>query len=266
MTSASKCVTAPMKPDHVENNLSLHQQQHPLLRRLAARAMGMTGADIERIVREARLNARRERRSMTLEDIETGLRLHRPRTSPEKLMRNAVHEAGHALVHYVLGLGPIDGVTAESGKGAFGSLGFTLDRADTRGWVDDVLTMFLAGRAAELVILGEVTAGAGGTPDSDLARATEIALALERTDGLGSDLPLLYRPSVNSTAVLDGDRDLASRVHAHLVRAQTRASEIIARHRAALEALAAALVEAQALEGAEVVRILEAAGAKSAAR
>jgi ATP-dependent Zn protease len=266
MTSASKCLTGLMTVNHAEKTLSLQPQQHPLLRRLAARAMGMTGADIERIVREARLNARRERRVMTLEDIETGLRLHRPRPSPEKLMRNAVHEAGHALIHHVLGLGLIDGVTAESGKGAFGSLGFTLDRADTRGWVDDVLTMFLAGRAAELVILGEVTAGAGGAPDSDLARATEVALALERTDGLGSDLPLLYRPSANSTAVLDHDRDLARRVHAHLERAQARAGEIITRHRAALEALAAALVEAQALEGAEVVRILEAAGAISAVR
>jgi ATP-dependent Zn protease len=266
MTSAPKTVTAPMGVNQADNNLSLQPQQHPMLRRLAARAMGMTGADIERIVREARLSARRDRRVMTLEDIETGLRLHRPRPSPEKLRQNAVHEAGHALVHHVLGLGPIDGVTAESGKGAFGSLGFSMDRTDTREWVDDVLAMFLAGRAAELMILGEATAGAGGTPDSDLSRATEIALALERTDGLGSDLPLLYRPSMNSTAVLDGDRDLASRVHAHLERAQAKAGEIITRHRAALEALAAALVQVQALEGAEVVRILEAAGASTQVR
>lgn len=258
MKSVSVKTTEPAKSGQAEEKLT---HRHPLLRRLAARAMGMSGADIERVVREARLKARRERRTMTLDDIETGLLQHRRPRPSETLRRTAVHEAGHALVHHVLGLGSIDGVTIESAKGAFGALGFAMDRSDTRAWIDDVLTMLLAGRAAELIVLGEATSGAGGAPDSDLARATDIALSLERTDGLGSDLPLLYRPSANATAVLDGDRGLANRVHAHLERAQDRAGEIIARHRVALEALVVALVEAQALEGADVVRVLDKAGA-----
>lgn len=48
------------------------------LERLATRAMGLSGADIERIVRQARLNARRERRSIRYEDLEEGIRLNRP--------------------------------------------------------------------------------------------------------------------------------------------------------------------------------------------
>lgn len=237
--------------------------RHPLLKRLATRAMGMTGADIERIVREARLRARRERRQVSYEDIEAGIRSHRPPPSPERRWRVAVHETGHVLVHHALALGPIGGVTIDSANGAFGRLGFESSRADSRAWIEDVLATLLAGRAAEALVLGEATAGAGGMAESDLARATTFAFSLERTLGFGADLPLLYRPANNETSVLDGDRMLATRVHAHLERAQERATGIIKANRPAFDAVANALAGAQALEGSEVVAMLESAGATS---
>lgn len=49
-----------------------------VLKRLATRAMGLTGADIERIVRQARLKARREKRAIRYEDLEEGIRMDRP--------------------------------------------------------------------------------------------------------------------------------------------------------------------------------------------
>lgn len=45
--------------------------------------------------------------------------------------------------------------------------------------------MFLAGRAAEEVILGIMTDGAGGGPGSDLHRATDVAAPVEAPLGLG---------------------------------------------------------------------------------
>lgn len=238
--------------------------KHPLLRRLAARAMGMTGADIERIVREARLKARRERRALSLTDLEDGVRLSRPVQSPETLFLHAVHKSGHALVHHVLGIGPILGVTVESENGAYGNLGFDTDRVRTDVRGEDTLTMLMAGRAAEIVVFGFPGPGAGGASNSDIARATSLAFAVERTWGIGDDLPLLYRPAKDETAVLDQDRELAMRIHARLERAEARAIEIIERHRAALDALAVALADAQALEGGDVVRILEDPGARRA--
>jgi cell division protease FtsH len=236
--------------------------KHPLLRRLAARAMGMTGADIERIVREARLKARREKRDLSMADLEDGVRLSRPVQSPEMLFRHAVHESGHALVHHVLGIGPIMGVTVDSENGAYGSLGFDTDRVRTDVKGEDTLTMLMAGRAAEIVVFGFPGPGSGGASNSDIARATSLALAVERTWGVGDDLPLLYRPAKDETAVLDQDRILATRIHERLERAEARAIEIIDRHRGALDALATALADAQALEGADVIRILEDAGAR----
>jgi ATP-dependent Zn protease len=238
--------------------------KHPLLRRLAARAMGMTGADIERIVREARLKARRERRALSMADLEDGVRLSRPAQTPETLFLRAVHETGHALVHHVLGIGPILGMTVDSENGAYGNLGFSTDRLHTDVRGEDTLTMLMAGRAAEIVVFGFPGPGSGGASNSDIARATSLALSVERTWGVGDDLPLLYRPAKDETAVLDQDRELATRIHERLERAEARAIEIIDRHRAALDALAVALADAQALEGADVVQILEDAGARRA--
>jgi ATP-dependent Zn protease len=249
-------------PTEADRTAAKDQPQNPLLRRLATRAMGMTGADIERIVREARLKARREKRAVSIADLEIGMRLSRPHQSPAMAKMKAVHEAGHALVHHVLGIGPIVGVTIDSGNGAYGNLGFRADRADALSMAKDTIAMLMAGRAAEIIVFGKPGAGAGGTDDSDLARATNLAVSIERTWGLGEDLPLLYRPSKNNTVVLDHDRELATRIHARLEQGQERAGEIIARHRSALDALAAELVEALALEGADVGRILEQAGAR----
>lgn len=48
------------------------------LNKLATRAMGLTGVDIERIVRQARLKARREKRTIRYEDIEEGISMDQP--------------------------------------------------------------------------------------------------------------------------------------------------------------------------------------------
>ncbi len=236
--------------------------QIPVLRELAARAMGSTGADIERLVRDARLRARRERRPLSIADLEAGLQTSRSPLSSARRHLHAVHEAGHILVHHVLRLGPILGVTINGPDGAHGTVQFDPDRSEDPDIADDTLAMLLAGRAAELVVFGHAGSGSGGAADSDLARATNLVIKVERTWGLGQDLPLLYRPASDNTALLDCDRSLASRIHERLQSAQARAIAIISDHRAAFDALVAKLVERQALEGAEVVRILEGGGAQ----
>ena len=241
-----------------------NQETSAVLKRLAARALGLTGADIQRIVKEARATARRQRRPLALADLEAGIRHHRPQLSPERLRATAVHEAGHLLVHYMLGLGPIKGVTIddESG-GGYGSLAFDTQHFMRRDWFEDMLTMLLAGRAAETLVFVEPGTGAGGSDDSDLARATAIAFALERTLGLGQKHPLLYRPHPRPAAVLDADPVLAARVHGHLERAEERAARLITDNRKGFDVLVEALIEAQALDGADVVRILDQAGVVS---
>ncbi|MGN7956780.1 ATP-dependent zinc metalloprotease FtsH [compost metagenome] len=227
-----------------------------ILRRLATRAMGLTGADIERIVREARLKARRGKRAIRYEDIEEGIRGHRPPVPYNLRWRFAFHEAGHAVVHHALDLGPVRGLNIDSGEGGYNLVGFHLWATDTRDWYENMLTMLMAGRAAEQLVLKRVSSGSGGTDDSDLARATRLAFDMERTLGFGTEHPLLYRPHRDPGAVLDREPELAARVHARLEAALDRAATILRKRRSTFNALAKALFEAQAMDEKAVLQIL----------
>ena len=228
-----------------------------ILRRLATRAMGLTGADIERIVREARLKARRGRRAIRYEDIEEGIRGHRPLVPHNLRWRFAFHEAGHAVVHHALDLGPVRGLNIDSGEGGYNLVGFHVWATDTRDWYENMLTMLMAGRAAEQLVLKRVSSGSGGTDDSDLARATRLAFDMERVLGFGSEHPLLYRPHRDPGAVFDREPELAVRVHARLEAALDRAAVILRRRRPTFHALAKALFDAQAMDEAAVRQILK---------
>ncbi|MGO4624953.1 ATP-dependent Zn protease [Ensifer sp. 2YAB10] len=227
-----------------------------ILRRLSTRAMGLTGADIERIVREARLKARRGKRAIRYEDIEEGIRGNRPPVPYNLRWRFAFHEAGHAVVHHALDLGPVRGLNIDTGQGGYNLVGFHVWATDTRDWYEHMLTMLMAGRAAEKLTLKRVSAGSGGTEDSDLARATRIAFDMERTLGFGTEHPLLYRPNHDPGAVLDRDPELAARVHARLEAALDRATTILRRRRQIFHALAKALFEAQAMDETAVLQVL----------
>ncbi|MGO7078413.1 ATP-dependent Zn protease [Rhizobium johnstonii] len=226
------------------------------LLRLATRAMGLTGADIERVVREARLKARREKRRLTYGDIEAGIRGHRPPVPYDVRWRLAIHEAGHAVVHHALRLGSIKGLTIDAKDGGHNAVTFATGAPDTVEWYGRLLAMLLAGRAAELIVLKTVSAGSGGAEQSDLARATRIALDMEQVLGFGGRYPLLYLEHKDPTAILSRDADLAKRVHERLEFAQARATEVIFEHRAAFDRLVRALFDAQALDGDAVMDIL----------
>lgn len=228
----------------------------PILRRLATRAMGLTGADIERIVREARLKARRGKRPIRYEDIEEGIRGNRPPVPFNLRWRWAFHEAGHAVVHHALDLGPVRGLNIDTVQGGYNLVGFHLWATDTRDWYEHMLTMLMAGRAAEKLMLKRVSSGSGGTDDSDLARATRIAFDVERTLGFGAEHPLLYRPHRDPGEVFGREPELAARVHGRLEAALDRAAAILRRRRPTFHALAKALFNAQAMDEAAVLQIL----------
>ncbi|GGD80852.1 ATP-dependent Zn protease [Rhizobium anhuiense] len=229
------------------------------LRRLATRAMGLTGADIERIVREARLKARREKRRLTYADVEAGIRGHRPPVPYDVLWRFAIHESGHAVVHHALRLGSIKGLTIDAKDGGHNAVTFATNAPDTEAWYERLLAMLMAGRAAELIVLRTVSAGSGGAEQSDLARATRIAVDMEQALGFGGRHPLLYLEHKNPTTILSRDAELAERVHRRLEFAQARATDVIIENRRDFDRLVRALFDAQALDGQAVMDILVAA-------
>ncbi|PLK70246.1 ATP-dependent Zn protease [Rhizobium sp. TH135] len=227
-----------------------------VLKRLGTRAMGLTGADVERVVREARQVARRQKRPIRYKDLEDAVRMNRPELPHDLRWRFAVHEAGHAIVHHVLKLGPIQGITIDMPDGGYSLLAFQRSGSDMLSYREDLLAMLLAGRAAEQIVFCSVSVGSAGSEDSDLARATRLALALERSLGFGAVQPLLYRDDKDATPVLDAQPDLAARVHARLEKALGRAAEILNDNRARLNRLTAVLFEQQVLDGEAAREIL----------
>jgi cell division protease FtsH len=221
-----------------------------VLRRLARRAAGLSGADIERLVREARQAARRARRPLAYADLETLLAGTRPPKPPAMRRRIAVHEAGHVLARLLHRVGTITLVTIEGldGQGFVESI-MDDDAVDTQERCLAMLGVYLAGRAAEQVVFGTMLSGSGGSERSDLARATALAYAMEASLGFGTEMPLLYRDIADQHAALRFDPGLARRVNARLETAEADVGRLIRRNRRRLDTIAETLLRHGTLEG-----------------
>jgi ATP-dependent Zn protease len=118
------------------------------------------------------------------------------------------------------------------------------------------LILLLAGREAERLLLGTVSAGAGGPEESDLARASEIAAAMEVSYGLGTDGPLWRATRRCAVDVMADDLSLRARVRARLDAAEKRAMATLVVNKAALQQIAATLGEASVVYGADLTALL----------
>ncbi len=154
---------------------------------IAALARGRTGADVEAMVRRARGIARRAGRPLVRDDLFLAATDGVPQLGAGLRMRCAVHEAGHAVA--LLSGGAQDTVTL-SITSAGGLTEWVRDEPHggmTEPEIERFLLVALAGRAAEEVLLGDVSSGSA----DDLAVATRCAAAMEGTWGFSSEFPLV---------------------------------------------------------------------------
>ncbi|WP_375590279.1 ATP-dependent Zn protease [Hoeflea alexandrii] len=228
----------------------------PALLPLALAAAGKTGADIERLIREARQKARREKRPLTYSDIHSALTAGQSAMSPALIWRIAIHEAGHALAWTTYDIATVLTVTVGDGSGGFVESDMRTDVIQTEEWLNKMIACALAGRAAEKLIFGDCVLGSGGDEMSDLARATRLATDAEANLGFGQAQQLLYRSVDAQPSILSLDRQLAQQVHNRLEAAETMATKLLSQHRSALLALATRLAEAKTLDGGEVRSLL----------
>jgi len=221
------------------------------LMRVALAARGATGADVEAYVRRARGAARRGRRALLLDDLLAEVRSNREPFSGAERRRIAVHEAGHAVAGTLLGRMEIIGVS-------IGDRGGLTEVADLEGSVDpdhcnDLIVMLMAGRAAEELMLGSPTAGAGGAPNSDLAHATELAKKIELKFGVGDLGPIYVGDDLRDP--LTTVPGLLASVRKRLDRAMADAAELLGKNRAALERVADALDRSGYLAAADIAEL-----------
>lgn len=208
---------------------------------LARQATGKTAADLDAAVREAKSQARALRRPVSIADVAAALSLESE--DLDLLWRVAVHEAGHAIVAIRLRRGRISKIRIGVGGGQIYLNPHA--RIVTADDIKDHVTFLLAGRAAEELLLGEASIGAGGAPESDLALATETALRLELAFGL-TDHALIYHPDPMSS----GMRDPAARRRAdvRLRDGMKRAMQILREEEPLLRRLATTLCQERVLE------------------
>ena len=167
----------------------------------------------------------------------------------------AVHEAGHALIGSLLPEIELHHASIRSDATTDGAVGVTHDPGPGREQDFQAQLVFrLGGRAAEEICFGQGTAGC----QADLAGATLLAARVEF--GLGfRDLTWPGRVDEGTLpGLLMTSRGLHERVEARLRDALERACGLLRRHRAALDAIADALVAREALSGAEVAEIVAA--------
>ncbi|MCT4682576.1 MAG: hypothetical protein N4A39_02475 [Roseicyclus sp.] len=171
--------------------------------------------------------------------------------------RVAVHETGHAIAAHATGLGTPRRIAIHAGGGYVETPG--LSASPTKAEIEAALVMPTAGRAAERLLLGEVSAGAGGARDSDLSKATSLAAALDISFGL-SDARIWRAAPKDVDEVLRADPDLRDRVEERLEDAEHRAMALLDERKESLERLARKLAGDGMLDGDRLRDLLSSEG------
>ena len=226
---------------------------------LATMIVGSSGADCERLVRGARRRAREAGRPVVLRDLHEEAGGDDRRTATQ-LWVCAVHEAGHAVAACRMAPGTLMAVSLHLGA-RHGGMTLAAGPAplSTAEDIHRHLVLALSGRAAEEVVIGVPSSGAGGGPDSDLAMATSLAMSAATDLGLDRAVGLVWT-GVSEQRVLwrnmSANPVLAASVRAGLDAAYAEALAFGFTSRRALKAVATALVERRALDGEEVAALV----------
>jgi len=237
---------------------------------------GFSGADLANLINEAAIVAvRAERDVIFARDIDEardrvllGRRDASNALLPDEKHSVAVHESGHALVaYYSEHADPVAKVTILPAGRALGvteQLPVDERHLYPESYLLDSLAVRLGGRASENLVIGEASTGAA----NDLSAATQLAVKMVTEWGLSPILgPIGYAsegPGYLSGPQLGQERPFAEgtqqvidqEVSRLLTEAEERARRLLSEHRAALDAVVAALIEKETISGEELSEIV----------
>jgi len=244
---------------------------------LARGTPGFSGADLANLVNEAALlAARQNKKKVEMEDFESakdkvllGVERRSMIISEKEKRATAYHEAGHALVAKLLpGTDPIHKVTIIPRGRALGvTQQLPIDEKHNypKEYLLNEIAIMMGGRVAEELVLDSITTGAG----NDIERATELARKMVCEWGMSEKLgPLTFgqreemiflgreitrhQDYSDQTAI-----EIDQEVRRLVVENHERAKGIIQENLQTLHALASALLEREALDGAEIEEIIK---------
>ncbi|NLL00384.1 MAG: ATP-dependent zinc metalloprotease FtsH [Clostridiales bacterium] len=188
-----------------EEILKVHSKGKPLgddvdLKQIAQTTAGFTGADLENLMNESAIGAARDNRNfINSEDIKKafikvgiGTEKKSKVISDKEKRITAYHEAGHAILFHLLpDVGPVYTVSIIPTGG--GAAGYTMPLPEkdemfhTKGRMLQEIIVGLAGRAAEELVLDDVTTGAS----QDIKVATKTARAMITRYGFSEEIGMV---------------------------------------------------------------------------
>ena len=268
--------------------LKVHTKKTPLasnvdLGVIARGTPGFSGADLANVVNEAALLAARKDKSVIdMQDIDDakdkvlmGVERRSMVISEDEKKNTAYHEAGHTLVAKLIpGTDPVHKVSIIPRGRALG-ITMQLPIEDKHSYSKEGLlnriAVLMGGRAAEEIIFGSLTTGAG----NDIERATEIARKMvcewgmsekmgpvtfgkkEESIFLGRDMSMHKNFSEATAVEIDGE------IRRIIDDSYSRVKTLLRENVEILHAISLQLIEKENLSGDEVDRIIQAGAAQT---
>ena len=264
-----------------EDVLKIHTANKPLaedvdLAKVARGMAGFTGADLENLSNEAALLcARRGDQFITMADFEEAeIKVlagpeKRSRVVPEHERKlTAYHEAGHAVVMHALPTHePVHRITIVP-RGHAGGMTISLPDEDhsyqSKRYMEEQIVSLLGGRAAEKLMLGDISTGAS----NDIERASHIARKMVTAYGMSEKLGSIAFESGHDEVFIGKTMgqtrsysektaaEIDDEVKAIIDRAYARCEEILTARREALTAVAEYLLAHETMTGEEFERMV----------
>ena len=264
-----------------EDVLKIHTANKPLaedvdLAKVARGTAGFTGADLENLSNEAALLcARRGDQFITMADFEEAeIKVlagpeKRSRVVPEHERKlTAYHEAGHAVVMHALPTHePVHRITIVP-RGHAGGMTIALPDEDrsyqSKCYMEEQIVSLLGGRAAEKLMLGDISTGAS----NDIERASHIARKMVTAYGMSEKLGSIAFESGHDEVFIGKTMgqtrsysektaaEIDDEVKAIIDRAYARCEEILTARREALTAVAEYLLAHETMTGEEFERLV----------
>lgn len=256
--------------------LRVHAKGKPLspevdLKVIAQTTSGFTGADLSNLLNEAALlAARHNKKSIDMEELQKAFikvgigteKKSRLISQKEKFI-TAYHESGHAILFEVLSeLDPVHSISVIP-TGPAGGYTMPLPGEDrmymTKLYMEQEIVSLLGGRAAEYIVLKDITTGAS----NDIERATAMARNMVTQYGMSDILGPIQFGNDNDDVFIGRDlkhtrnygENVASTIDSEVKRivttAYNEALRILRENMEVLHASAKLLVEKEKLTGEE---------------
>lgn len=259
-----------------EEIFKVHARNKPLsaeinFKSLARLTAGFTGADIENILNEAAILAARDNRKLiAMKDISEAI--NKVSAGPAKRSRlvtasdkriTAYHESGHAIVAKLMKNCESVHEVSIIPRGMAAGYTITLPENDdnhmTKGKLLDTIAMLLAGRAAEEIVIHDISTGAS----NDIQRASKIARKMVTEWGMSDSIGNMYLGSSEEVFLgrdyqtqLNYSEEVAAKIDEEIktiIDAQYEvALNILRENRAIMDAMVKALYEKETIYEDEI--------------